>query len=139
MQEEHLTTVSPNQKSNGHYYIHKCPWHSSPEWQARSWFLFPALLLPEKIQHDSALSTQGHQLNLQYSEPQWELWPCLENQTAENFEGNVTFYCGTDPLPNLCLVPLWKDVNVRLKRTGLDDSFVSEGNKQRRNTDEDSC
>lgn len=22
---------------------------------------------------------------LQYSEPQWELWPCLENQTAEKF------------------------------------------------------
>lgn len=49
----------------------------------------------------------------------------------------IKFYCGTDPLPNLCLVPLWKDVNVRLKRTGLDDSFVSGGNKQRRNTDED--
>lgn len=75
---------------------------------------------------------------VQYSEPQWELWPCLENnKTTEKFKENGQFYCGTDPLPNLCLVPLWKDVNVRLKRTGLNDSLVSAGHKQRQNTDED--
>lgn len=45
-------------------------------------------------------------------------------------------YCDTDPFPDLCLVPLWKNVNVRLKRAGLDDSFVSAGQKQRQNTDE---
>lgn len=30
----------------------------------------------------------------------------------------------TDPLTDLCLVPLRKDVDVRLKRAGLYDSFV---------------
>lgn len=46
----------------------------------------------------------------------------------------VQSYWDTDPFPDLCLVPLWKDVDVRLKRTGLDDSFVPGGHKQRLNT-----
>lgn len=45
------------------------------------------------------------------------------------------YYCDTDPLPDLCLVPLWKDVNIRLKRAGLNDSFVPA--RQKQNTDED--
>lgn len=69
---------------------------------------------------------------LQYSEPQWELQPDVQNKVGKTHK----CYCDTDPFPDLCLVPLWKNVNVRLKWAGLDDSFVSAGQKQRQNTDE---
>lgn len=57
--------------------------------------------------------------------------------TVPELKENRKFCCDTDPLPDLSLVPLWKDVDVRLERAGVDDSFVSGGQKQRQNTDED--
>lgn len=53
----------------------------------------------------------------------------LNGMSNRGNKNNSKLYCDTDPLPDLCLVPLWKDVNVRLKRAGFDDSFVPGGHK----------
>lgn len=37
------------------------------------------------------------------------------------------FSCVADPLADLCLVSLWKDVDVRLEGAGFNHSFVSAG------------
>lgn len=65
-------------------------------------------------------------------------WFCNKTSHSGSYSqtGTHKCYCDTDPFPDLCLVSLWKNVNVRLKRAGLDDSFVSAGQKQRQNTDE---
>lgn len=65
-------------------------------------------------------------------------WFCNKTSHSGSYSQTETHkcYCDTDPFPDLCLVSLWKNVNVRLKRAGLDDSFVSAGQKQRQNTDE---
>lgn len=55
--------------------------------------------------------------------------------TGEQKDQEILFFSDTDPLPDLCLVPLWKDVDVRLKRAGFNDSVVPGGHKE--NIDED--
>lgn len=55
--------------------------------------------------------------------------PVKNKRATEEIKENSKLHCDTDPLPNLCLVPLWKDVDVRLKRAGFDDSFVPGGHK----------
>ena len=45
--------------------------------------------------------------------------------------------CDTNPLSDLRLVPLWKDVDVRLQGAGVDDSFVPGRHTQRQKTDKD--
>lgn len=61
----------------------------------------------------------------------------MGKKKTEEITEKHKLYCETDPLPDLCLIPLWKDVNVRLKGAGLNDSFVSVRHRQRQNTDED--
>lgn len=45
--------------------------------------------------------------------------------------------CVADPLADLCLVSLRKDVNVGLEGAGFNHSFVSVGHKQKQNPAED--
>lgn len=47
------------------------------------------------------------------------------------------FSCVADPLADLCLVSLWKDVDVGLEGAGFNHSFVSAGHKQKQNPAED--
>lgn len=104
--------------------------------------LFPALLVHEKIQHDSALAEQGQSssLHTQTSNPSCTVMmanyferngatvgPDLENE--KTIKQKQHELCETDPLPDFGLVPLWQDVNVGLKRAGLDDSFVPGGHR----------
>lgn len=45
-----------------------------------------------------------------HSEPLWEMQPDIRNKEGDAHK----CYCDTDPFPDLCLVPLWKNVNVGL-------------------------
>lgn len=65
--------------------------------------------------NDSARTTTSHT----------QIWKMKRQQRKSKKTHKL--YCDTDPLSDLCLVSLWKDVDVRLKGTGVDDSFVSEG------------
>lgn len=50
------------------------------------------------------------------------------NSAALDSKGR--FSCGANPLADLCLVSLWKDVDVGLEGAGFNHSFVSGGHRQ---------
>ena len=103
--------------------------------------MFLVSMLQEEIQHDSPLRLNKVNTAPSVTQPPTprctvtmlhDICQDLEyNKTAEEFEDSWYYFCGTDPLADLRLVPLRQDVDVRLKRAGLDHGFVSVAHKQR--------
>lgn len=134
-----------------HDYTHKCVWHSPPRVTKEITAYFPHCCCMKKSNmtelwlNKASPAPHTHKKNPRCtvmmtndSAAQWAAVGALSRpgkwKDNKEFKENGTFYCDTDPLPDLCLVPLWKDVDVRLKRAGLDDSFVSGGHRDRDRT-----
>ncbi|KAF3854583.1 hypothetical protein F7725_022638 [Dissostichus mawsoni] len=106
-----------------HDYIHKCMWHLAPETQEINVY----------FQHEDMTVLRQNKVS---PAPYIQNTPgCTVMMTVKHSGSignkkkipNVTVIL---TLPDLCQLPLWKDVNVRLEGAGLDHSIKPAGHKQ---------